>query len=55
MVGIDVQGKRQAARRWANYVSADEKVAVPWSYVLVSETDVRTAKGLWEALKALGV
>ncbi len=55
MAATDVRGKRQAARRWANYVSADEKVAVPWNYVLVSETDVKTAKGLWEALKALGV
>ncbi len=50
----DVQGKREAARRWANYVSADEKVGVRWRYLLVSETDVKTAKGSWEALKGLG-
>lgn len=55
MATVDVQGKRDAARRWANYVSADEKVSAPWSYVLVSETDVRTAKGSWGALKGLGV
>jgi type III restriction enzyme len=56
MNSADVQGKRDAARRWANYVNADERVsATPWTYVLVSETDVRTAKGSWEALKALGI
>jgi type III restriction enzyme len=55
MAVADVQSKRQAARRWANHVSADEKVATPWNYILVSEADVKTAKGLWEALKALGV
>jgi type III restriction enzyme len=49
-----VKGKRDAARRWANYVTADEKVDVPWRYLLVSETDIDTAKGSWAALKALG-
>jgi len=43
-----------AARRWANYVSGDETVAACWRYLLVSETDVKTAKGSWEALKGLG-
>ncbi len=50
----DVKGKREAARRWANHVSADDKVSVRWRYLLVSESDVRTAKGSWAALKALG-
>lgn len=50
----DVQGKREAAKRWANHVSADDKVAVDWKYLLVSETDVSTAKGSWDALKRLG-
>jgi type III restriction enzyme len=54
MRSADVKGKRQAARRWANYVSANEKVATNWSYLLVSESDVKTAKGSWEALKGLG-
>lgn len=50
-----VQGKREAAQRWANHVSADEKVGgVRWRYLLLSESDVRTAKGSWEALKGLG-
>jgi len=40
-----VVGKRDAARRWANHVSADEKVDVVWKYVLLSETDVEAAKG----------
>ena len=54
MDSIDVGGKRDAARRWANHVSADKKVDNPWSYLLVSETDVKTAKSSWPALKSLG-
>ncbi|MDP9364998.1 MAG: DEAD/DEAH box helicase family protein, partial [Chloroflexota bacterium] len=54
MGSADVQGKREAARRWANHVSADEKVSVVWRYLLASEFDVTTAKGSWAALKALG-
>jgi adenine-specific DNA-methyltransferase len=50
----DVQGKREAAKRWANHVTADGKVGVIWKYLLVSETDVNTAKGSWAALKKLG-
>ena len=50
----DVQGKREAARRWANYVNADETVRVPWRYLLVSESDIDTARGSWSALKKLG-
>lgn len=50
----DVQGKREAARRWANYVNANEHVKVTWRYLLVSETDVATSKGAWSALKGLG-
>jgi len=50
----DVKGKRDAARRWANHVSADEKVGVRWRYLLLSENDVKTAKGSWAALKGLG-
>jgi hypothetical protein len=49
----DVQGKREAARRWANHVSADEGVGMRWRYLLVSESDVQTAKGSWDALKTL--
>lgn len=47
----DVRGKRDAARRWANHVSADENVGTDWRYVLVSETDVRSGKGSWSSLK----
>lgn len=54
-MGSDVvNGKRDAARRWANYVTADEKVDVTWRYLLVSESDIETARGLWGALKGLG-
>ncbi len=46
--------KRDAAKRWANHVSADEKVGATWRYLLISETDVRTARGSWEVLRCLG-
>jgi type III restriction enzyme len=54
LVTADVQGKRQAARRWANYVTTSDKVLVTWRYLLVSEADVAAAKGSWSALKSLG-
>jgi len=54
MTSTEVQGKREAARRWANYVSGDETVGACWRYLLVSESDVKTARGSWEALKGLG-
>ena len=50
----DVQGKREAAQRCANHVSADPAVDAKWRYLLVSETDIATAKGSWPALKKLG-
>jgi len=50
----EVQGKRAAARRWASFVSADEKVDAVWRYLLLSESDVKTAKGWWEQLRRLG-
>ena len=48
-----VQGKREAAKRWANYVTADESVGATWKYLLASESDIATAKGSWPALKQL--
>jgi len=54
MAAPDVLGKREAAMRWARYVTADESVGVTWRYLLVSETDVETARGSWPALKKLG-
>lgn len=54
MTSDDVLAKRQAAKRWANHVSADPDVGVVWSYILVSEDDVATAKGSWAALRRLG-
>jgi type III restriction enzyme len=54
MTSAVVKSKREAAKRWANYVTADDTVTVPWRYLLVSESDVETAKGSWEALKKLG-
>jgi type III restriction enzyme len=49
----DVQGKREAAQRWANHVNADPSVPDPWAYLLASETDLRTAHGSWPALRQL--
>ena len=54
MEAEDVRGKREAAVRWANHVSASDEVDVTWRYLLVSEADIATAKGSWEALKRLG-
>lgn len=50
----DVKGKREAAQRWANHVSADPQVKTQWRYLLASESDIKTAKGSWDALKRLG-
>jgi type III restriction enzyme len=54
MTAADVQGKREAATRWAHHVSADSVVSDSWRYLLVSESDVETARGSWVALKKLG-
>jgi type III restriction enzyme len=54
MDSAEVQGKREAAMRWANHVSASAEVGAPWNYVLVSETDVTAARGSWPALRQLG-
>ncbi len=54
MKSEDVQGKREAAQRWANHVSATKAVGAKWRYLLVSETDIKTAKGSWTALQKLG-
>ena len=50
----DVVAKRDAAKRWANHVNADPAVSATWRYLLVSESDIRDAKGSWSALKRLG-
>ncbi len=53
----DVQGKRQAAEKWANHVSIAEPVrehlpeGAGWHYLLASESDIAQAKGDWRALK----
>jgi len=54
MTAADVQGKREAALRWANHVSIAPEVGVTWRYLLLSESDINTAKGSWPALKKLG-
>lgn len=50
----DVKGKREAAERWSNHVNADKTVKGKWRYLLVSESDIATAKGSWAALIKLG-
>lgn len=55
MTSADVAGKREAAKRWAQHVSADPVVGVKWGYVLVSESDVKAATGSWPVLRSLGV
>lgn len=54
MPTAEVQGKRDAAIRWAQHVNADSKVSDVWRYLLVSEDHVKTAKGSWTALRQLG-
>ncbi len=49
-----VKAKAEVARRWANEVSADEKVDREWRYLFVTESQVKQAKGSWGAMKALG-
>lgn len=50
----DVLQKRETALRWANHVNIDKRVQAKWHYILVSERDVETAKGSWDALRRLG-
>ncbi len=45
-----VRGKRDAARRWANHVTADPQTSERWHYLLIGETDLRQAKDDWQAL-----
>lgn len=51
----EVQQKRAAAKRWVNHVNAAEELeAAGWRYLLLSETDIKQAKGSWKALCSLG-
>jgi type III restriction enzyme len=50
----EVMAKREAARRWSNYVNLSSEVTVPWRYLLATENDICQAAGSWEALKGLG-
>jgi type III restriction enzyme len=54
MDSADVQGKRTAALKWANYVNSSDAVDPTWRYLLVGETDITQAKHSWSALKKLG-
>lgn len=50
----DTKGKAEAARRWANEVSADPKAGREWKYLFLTETQVKQARESWESMKALG-
>jgi len=50
----DVQGKRDAAKRFVNRVNHSGQFKNKWHYLLVTETDVKTAKGSWAAICKLG-
>jgi type III restriction enzyme len=57
MEALDVQAKRESAQKWVNYTNglpAVESRAEHWSYLLVSESDIKQAKGSWSALKHFG-
>ena len=50
----EVRAKRDAAQRWAAYANDGLPQGGPrWSYLLISETDLREAKEDWAALKKL--
>jgi len=54
MTSDAVQGKREAALRWANHVTDSAETDVVRRYLLVSETDIEEARGSWPALKRAG-
>lgn len=56
MTSESVLGKRNAAKKWSNYVNTSPTFSdgPSWHYVLVSESDVRDAHGSWAALRGLG-
>jgi type III restriction enzyme len=54
MTSEEVLGKREAAKRWANYVTADGGTHAECRYLLVAESDVKSAKRSWAALVKLG-
>lgn len=50
----EVQAKGEAAQRWSNIVNAAQDTDAPWSYLLLSESDIRAATGSWDSLKKVG-
>jgi type III restriction enzyme len=48
-----VQAKREAAQRWVNHVSSDERIDQTWRYLLIGESDLNRARGDWQALTGL--
>lgn len=49
-----VLAKREAAKRWANYVNTSPEFrGQHWKYLLISESDLRHANGSWPQLRGL--
>lgn len=54
IANVDVQAKREAARRWANYVNTSSEFSGQhWTYLLISESDLQHANGSWPQLRGL--
>ncbi|MCK0441235.1 DEAD/DEAH box helicase family protein [Gordonia alkaliphila] len=50
----EVQGKKNAAKVWANIVNSSGKTPnVQWGYLLLTETDIREAHESWQKMKSL--
>ncbi|WLP91263.1 DEAD/DEAH box helicase family protein [Gordonia sp. NB41Y] len=51
----EVQGKRKAAKVWANIVNhSDATPDTTWGYLLLTETDINQSHESWPRMKALG-
>ncbi|MBT2515580.1 DEAD/DEAH box helicase family protein [Arthrobacter sp. ISL-30] len=54
LTNVTVQAKREAARRWANYVNTSPEFSDQrWAYLLVSESDIRHTNGSWPQLRSM--
>jgi type III restriction enzyme len=53
MTSRQVQEKKTAAMKWANFVIGSDLVSAEWAYMLASEANIESAKGSWRKLKAV--
>lgn len=54
MRAVDVLAKKRAAKTWANTVNNSGKTVGQWQYLLLSEDDVKDARGSWSQMKGFG-